>query len=153
MILSDKNFISVSYKKEARKILKTHYGKAVLVSFLVICIVQGFSAFEIGMVHQTEASTLYKNTAVVNEKIKMFWGRYNTPLLIVKVYDGGLIVSILENATKSGSWVFGCLNAANQWLWHDKVKAPITLIVGLIIIVLITILISDVVEVGNKRFF
>ena len=73
MILSDKNFISVSYKKEARKILKTHYGKAVLVSFLVICIVQGFSAFEIGMVHQTEASTLYKNTAVVNEKIKMFW--------------------------------------------------------------------------------
>lgn len=65
----------------------------------------------------------------------------------------GVFGTIANNISKSGSFIFGFLNAINQFLFKDKVFASITIIIGAILSLLYWIFVSKVLEVGLSRFF
>ena len=65
----------------------------------------------------------------------------------------GVIGSLVNNVSKSGSFLFGALNAINQALFKDRIWASAIIIVGAIISLFYWIFVSKVLEVGYARFF
>lgn len=65
----------------------------------------------------------------------------------------GVLANITNNVTKSGSFLFGLLNALNQMLFKDRIFAGIIIILGAIIAFLYWFFVSFVLEVGRARFF
>lgn len=65
----------------------------------------------------------------------------------------GVLGSLVNNVSKSGSFLFGVLNAINQVLFKDRIWASIIIIIGATISLFYWIFVSKVLEVGNARFF
>lgn len=92
------------------------------------------------------------NSDVVNEFLK---GVGKEPHVEEKLFKStnGVIASILNNVSKSGSFLFGVLNAINQGLFKDRIWASVIIIVGAVILLIYWIFVSKVLEVGKSRFF
>lgn len=92
------------------------------------------------------------NSDIVNEFLKEVG--VNTPKdnQIVKSTKG-IFGSIANNISKSGSFLFGILNAINQAVFKDRVGASIIIICGAILGFIYWAFISKVFEVGEARFF
>lgn len=65
----------------------------------------------------------------------------------------GVLGSIVNNVSKSGSFLFGILNAVNQALFKDRIWASVIIIIGAALSLFYWIFVSKVIEVGNDRFF
>lgn len=65
----------------------------------------------------------------------------------------GVLGSLVNNVSKSGSFLFGVLNAINQALFKDQIWASTIIIIGATISLFYWIFVSKVLEVGNARFF
>ena len=65
----------------------------------------------------------------------------------------GVLSSLVNNVSKSGSYLFGVLNAINQALFKDRIWASIIIIIGAVISLFYWIFVSKVLEVGKSRFF
>ncbi len=67
--------------------------------------------------------------------------------------SAGALSSIFNNATASGSFVFGLLNSLNQLLFHDNILPGITLAVGAVVLFLYYVFGKNILLVGKYRFF
>ena len=65
----------------------------------------------------------------------------------------GVLGSLVNNVSRSGSYLFGVLNAINQILFKDRIWASVIIILGAAISLFYWIFVSKVLEVGNARFF
>ena len=65
----------------------------------------------------------------------------------------GVLGSLANNVSRSGSYLFGFLNAINQALFKDRIWASIIIIIGAVISLIYWIFVSKVLEVGLARFF
>lgn len=65
----------------------------------------------------------------------------------------GVIGNILDNVSRSGSFLFGFLNAINQFLFHDQIVAGIIIIIGAVLSIVYWIFLAKVLEVSRCRFF
>lgn len=65
----------------------------------------------------------------------------------------GLFAAIFNNITRSGSFLFGTLNALNQLIFHDNIYAGITIFFGALLSFMYWLLIGNVIRVGECRFF
>lgn len=65
----------------------------------------------------------------------------------------GVLGSLVNNVSRSGSFLFGVLNAINQILFKDRIWASVIIIIGASISLFYWIFVSKVLEVGNARFF
>lgn len=72
---------------------------------------------------------------------------------IISSATRGVLGTIANNVSKSGSFIFGFLNAINQFLFKDHIFAFIIIIVGAILSLLYWVFVSKVLEVGTARFF
>lgn len=68
-------------------------------------------------------------------------------------YNRGVFSTIFNNATKSGSFVFGLLSSFNQWLFHGRIVSGLITLIGTLITVLYWFLISNSLRVSESRFF
>lgn len=92
------------------------------------------------------------NSDVVNEFLKEVGKEPHINKNIIKSTNG-VIGSILNNISKSGSFLFGVLNAINQGLFKDRIWASVVIVVGAVILLVYWIFVSKVLEVGKARFF
>ena len=65
----------------------------------------------------------------------------------------GVLGTVVNNVSKSGSFLFGVLNAINQALFKDRIWASVIIIFGAVLSLFYWIFVSKVLEVGNARFF
>ena len=65
----------------------------------------------------------------------------------------GVLGTIVNNVSRSGSYLFGMLNAINQLLFKDRIWPSIIIIIGSILSLIYWIFVSKVLEVGLARFF
>ena len=94
------------------------------------------------------------NSDIVNEFINGLKGtEQKEEVQFISNATNGVLASILNNISRSGSYVFGFLNAINQLLFKDHIWASIIIIIGAILSLIYWIFVSKVIEVGYARFF
>ena len=65
----------------------------------------------------------------------------------------GVLGSLVNNVSRSGSYLFGVLNAINELLFKNRIWASVIIIIGAVLSLFYWIFVSKVLEVGNARFF
>lgn len=93
------------------------------------------------------------NSDVVNEFLYEISGNENQNSEFFSNATRGVFGSIANNVSKSGSYLFGILNAINQAFFKDRIWASVIIIIGAFLSLLYWIFVSKVLEVGKARFF
>lgn len=93
------------------------------------------------------------NSEIVNEFLIEVTGKEPKDNTIFESATRGFIGNISNNISKSGSYLFGILNAINQVVFKDRVWASVIIIIGAILSLVYWIFVSKVIEVGTARFF
>lgn len=93
------------------------------------------------------------NSEIVNEFIIGVMGKQPKDNVLFNNATRGVIGTISNNISRSGSYLFGVLNAVNQVIFKDRIWASVIIIIGAILSLLYWIFVSKVIEVGKSRFF
>ena len=93
------------------------------------------------------------NSDIVNEFLNGLNGEQREEPEFFQNATRGALGSLVNNVSKSGSFLFGILNAINQALFKDRIWASVIIIIGALIALLYWTFVSKVIEVGNARFF
>lgn len=92
------------------------------------------------------------NSDIVNEFLYEINGNNKDNQFLSK-NTSGVLGNIANNVSKSGSYLFGLLNAINQAFFKDKIWASVIIIIGALLSLIYWIFVSKVIEVGKARFF
>ena len=140
-------------KRSAKKNLTINYWKCFFVSFLITLFIGGTI---ITTIHETTHSSRdfsvnpiegKSNSIIVNEFIN---GIEESSVIQNK---NGIIGNVVDNISRSNSFLFGILNAVNQFLFHERIFAGIIILIGVFIGIIYWIFVSNVMVVGRCRFF
>ena len=93
------------------------------------------------------------NSDIVNEFLNGLNGEQKEESEFITNTTRGVLGSLVNNVSKSGSFLFGILNAINQALFKDRIWASVIIIIGALVSLFYWIFVSKVIEVGNARFF
>lgn len=151
-------------KKGARTSLKANYWRSVLVCILLMIFAGAYASTASSAPHVNvdmegpEAPRMSGNTTVVNSIVNtIVQAQYNNlpiqePSINVTA-SRGVAAAVFDNVTKSGSFIFGLLNAVNQFVFGDTVATGIILLVGAILGFVYWLLVGNLLRVGECRFF
>ena len=78
-------------------------------------------------------------------QILAFLGEHYTP-------KKGVLAGVYNHMTKERSAFFGFLNAMNDFLFKDKIAEGFVILIGVILLILFLIFVSNVLSVGQCRF-
>jgi len=92
------------------------------------------------------------NSDIVNDFLSGLKGTESKEPIFSNATEG-VLGNLVNNVSKSGSYLFGLLNAINQVLFKDHIWASIIIIVGAVLSLFYWIFVSKVLEVGNARFY
>ena len=134
-------------KQKAKKNFKQNYWKCFWVCFIVLLLTGGtlintyrdvkeFDSHSIQTLNSLEGKS---NSEIVNEFVQ---GVTHAEVSISN--NDGVIGNVVDNVTKSGSFVFGILNALNQFLFQDHIFAGIIIVIGIFLGVFYWIFIAKV---------
>lgn len=93
------------------------------------------------------------NSDIVNEFINGVTGSKPIQNEILSGATRGFLSNISNNVSKTGSFLFGILNAVNQFLFKDRIWPSVIIICGAILSLFYWIFVSKVLEVGEARFY
>ena len=126
-------------KKNARKNVKRHYIRNILIIFLTSFIINGgylLNSDNIDVTEITFQDTTYEisgkksNTEIITD----FFSGQNEDIANEAEtknnnYQKGVLNVFINETTRSGSLVFGILNAFNQLYFHGRVSAFVTILI------------------------
>ena len=126
-------------KNKAKKVIRKNYWRCFLVCFIVTLLTGGtilvqlrnntnINITEHFPMNAIEGKT---NSEIVNEFIH---GVSESDTFLPQ--RDGFLGNIVNNVSRSGSFLFGILNAINQFLFHDQIVAGIIIILGALISIL-----------------
>lgn len=92
------------------------------------------------------------NSDIVNDFLNGLNNQENKEPLFSNATEG-VLGNLVNNVSRSGSYLFGLLNAVNQLVFKDHIWASVIIIVGAILSLFYWIFVSKVLEVGNARFY
>lgn len=142
-------------KKAGRRALKKNYFQVMLVSLVIFFFIKGFHDISKNAAIDNLRLTLHgqSNVMIVNDFIShanQSLGNIVKPYLIGKQ---GVMATLVNNVTKSGSFLFGILNAVNQMLFHGRVSYIIILFSGAFAALMFQVFVRNILRVGVARFF
>ncbi len=151
-------------KKQARNTLRHNYWRAVGVILLLGFFTSGLRldlstrlpSFEQSVsIIEGRADIGKTNSDIVNELLD--FAREKSTFLqdLGEKYHptAGVLSGIFNSITASGSLLFGLLNAFNQMLLGDRLGAGIVILIGTLLMFLLWFFVSNVLKVGQCRFF
>ncbi len=152
-------------KQNARAALRANYWRCIIVSLLILALAGGlnFPRPEETLNSLDTLSELsqlnYKattHTQIVNEVANGLFGQSLdiwTEVGQVSQAQNGALASIFNNATASGSFIFGLLNALNQLFFKDAIWPAVIIGIGAIFTFAYYFLVKNVLLVGEYRFY
>ncbi len=93
------------------------------------------------------------NSDIVNEFINGLTGSKPIESEFLSNATRGVLGTISNNVSKTGSFLFGLLNAINELLFKDRIWPSVVIIIGALLSLVYWIFVSKVLEVGKNRFF
>jgi len=152
----------VEFKKRGKNAFYRNWKACVAVCFIYVILVGGTiisfnKSYNIDYndnipsvnINRIDADT---NSDIVNEFLNGLNGNKQKNDSIFSATKG-VIGTISNNVSKSGSYIFGILNALNQALFKDRIWASVIIIIGAILSLIYWVFVSEVLEVGEARFF
>lgn len=152
-------------KKLAKKNIKRHYFRNILVAFIATIILTGGYTYTTNKVLDNENF----RTVINDKKTKKTNAEVIKEILVVtdeeknkaqeklqkksSKYTSGVIAALINETTKSGSIIFGVINAINIYLFNNKISTLILQGLYLIILFLFFVLVENVIVVGRNRYF
>jgi len=150
-------------KKSARNNIKTKYFRNVIIVFICTCLLSsGFNYTTKSIVDietpNEQINLIINNTKITNsEIINQIIDKTNASKLIEKNFENkftdGVLSTIFNEITKSGSVIFGMLNGLNKLIFEGKVGTGTIIILGNILLFNFTIICIKTLEVGKNRYF
>lgn len=150
-------------KKNARLAMRKNYWLMIAVCFILAIfagkyflsttLIHNYSNAEADVVNAIETKD-ESNSDIVNAFAKEIFP--NSKIVEFNVKDQankGILASMFNNVTDSGSYIFGTLNSVNQIFFKDKVGAGIIILIGTIIGILFKIFVVNLIRIGELRFF
>lgn len=149
-------------KKTARKNVKRHYIRNILIVFFAAFIINGgylLNTDNLEISEITFQDTTYEisgkksNTEIISE---FFSGKVQGNTEIkggTNNYTKGVLNVFINETTKSGSLLFGILNAFNQLYFHGRVSAFITILIFTALSFALFSLVQNIIVVGKNRYF
>lgn len=139
-------------KLKAKANFKRNYWKCFWVCIIltlllggtIITTLQDTTSFDHLSLNSLDGKT---NSQIVNEFLQ------GSSLNDVIENHEGVIGNVVNNVSQSGSFLFGILNALNQFLFQDHILAGVIILIGILIGIFYWIFIAKVLEVGRCRFF
>ncbi len=152
-------------KRNARAALRANYWRCIIVCLLILALAGGLNfprpeetMNSLGSL--TELSQLnYKattHTQIVNEVARGMFGQSLdiwTEVGQVSRAQNGALASIFNNATASGSFIFGLLNAVNQLFFKDGIWPAVIIGIGAIFTFAYYLFVKNILQVGKYRFY
>ncbi len=148
-------------KKRARLSIKQSYWRAVSVCFLIAMLTTaypvtttffGFNAVSGGILSEPAGTSDLSNSNVIIQIADSIVPEDSIVRLIpdAVIEAGGLVVDI---CTSAGSLLFSVLRAVNGFILEDPGTMTVFLAAGVVLSLLYQIFISNVLIIGEKRFF
>lgn len=104
-----------------------------------------------------ERATGQSNAGTVNEfvtGIKEFTGNADMPDPFQSTeYSKGVIATLINKTTASGSIVFGILQGINTLIFKDKIGNSVIIFLATLFLLIITIFVKNILTVGMCRYF
>lgn len=135
-------------KKESRKTLKKGYWKLVAICFIVTLVSGGTI---INIFHGVDNNFFRSNYDIAND-FMVSSALQNSVSKYLNKATKGVLATFANNINKSGSFLFGILNAFNQMVFKNKLGPSIVILIGVLFSFLYWYLVSNVIKVGKARF-
>lgn len=147
-------------KNEARKNLKIHYFRNIIVTFITAIILSS------GITYTTKNFTDFSLTTNIISKItndsnlkipenKIFDYDFNKNIQekIQKNYKYGVLSYLINETLNNGNIVTTLFNGINKLILGNKISAGVIIIISSLILWVVNWLFFKVIEVGKNRFF
>ncbi len=153
----------VEFKKKGRNAFYHNWKSCIIVCFLYAVLVGG-SIITINRDFDYDYRDNIKNlninnikgdtnSDIVNEFINGLSGNKPKEYNFLSSTTRGVIGTLANSVSKTGSFLFGALNAINEALFKDRIWPSVVIIIGACLSLLYWIFISKVLEVGLDRFY
>ena len=150
-------FNRASFKKRAKEAIYHNWKSCIIICFIYTILIGGtLISLNVRVTdnkNEVINNEIESNSDVVNEFLNSLNNDEVKEPEFLTSATRGVIGSLVNNVSKSGSFLFGALNAINQALFKDRIWASAIIIVGAIISLFYWIFVSKVLEVGYARFF
>lgn len=150
-------------KSEARKNIKIKYFRNVVIVFICTCLLSSGFNYTTKNILKVETTNehinqIINNTKITNsEIIDQILEKTDAEKKIEENFQNkftdGVLSTIFNEITKSGSVVFGILNGINKLVFEEKVGVGVIIIIGNIILFIFTLICLNTLEVGKIRYF
>ncbi len=151
------------FKKRGRNAFYHNWKSCIIVCFLYLVLVGGSVVIinrEFDYDYRDNIKNLNindikgdSNSDIVNEFINGLSGNKPKEYNFLNNTTRGVIGTLVNSVSKTGSFLFGALNAINEALFKDRIGPSVVIIIGASLSLLYWIFISKVLEVGLARFF
>lgn len=150
-------------KKEARKTVKIHYLRNVIVAFIASILLFGGITYNSknilneGLKDQKVQQIFANNEKKSNDQIIKEILEQDTAIKVDEKMKGkytkGILSTVFNEITKSGSLFFGIGNAINIMVFQEKISVGVLIIVSNIAVAAFTIICINTIDVGKNRYF
>ena len=150
-------------KKEARKTVKIHYLRNVIVAFIASILLFGGITYNSknilneGLKDQKVQQIFANNEKKSNDQIIKEILEQDTAIKVDEKIKGkytkGILSTVFNEITKSGSLFFGIGNAINIMVFQEKISVGVLIIVSNIAVAAFTIICINTIDVGKNRYF
>ncbi|MFV0527796.1 MAG: DUF975 family protein [Lachnospiraceae bacterium] len=150
-----------SIKKVAKTAFLVNYWRVVGVCLLLSVFVGAYASTASGYNINNEATKSIMtttNSEITKHVLRQFVQKKPVEMLekeADKIIYGtrGVLANVFNNITRSGSFLFGILEALNQMLFKGRLMSSIILLLGAVISFLYWLFVGNILRVGGCRFF
>lgn len=145
-------------KKSAKTALKRNYWRAVIVCLVLTFVAGAYStmaAGEFGTAIDTalnERFPILFNYNVLSDAVDGMTGKTGELPQFLQASEG-ILASLFNNITKSGSFIFGVLNSLNQGFFRGKLMEGFIIMAGAVLAFLGWLFVGNILRVSECRFY
>lgn len=151
-------------KEKARKNVRKNYFRNVIVVFICSVLLAGGYSYTTKNILEVDTSDVNiseilnnsskkTNAEIIDDLLNKTDSEKQREEVIKNKYSAGVISSIINEITASGSIIFGFLNAFNNFLFAGDISVFVLIIFATLISFSFNVLFINVLQVGRNRFF
>lgn len=145
-------------KKLARSDIRVNYLQCLIVSLVVVALMGNYGLFHSATVATTlqEAVPITTNAGILDSFVTNIFGERIASaerFFAISGARAGILANLMNSVTRSGSFVYGVLNAVNNLFFGDSILPGILMAVGIVIYLFYWFFVQNVLTVGQHRFF
>ena len=149
-------------KKNAKNNIKHNYFRNVVFVFLCMILINGGFSYSNNIldvdtstkeINELLNNSKLSNSEIIDQIIDKTELRKDIEEKVSSKYYDGIISTIFNEITRSGSFTFGIINGLNKLFFEEKLELTIIILMSNLVLFNISILFLKVFEISKARYF